>query len=94
MMSQVALIMQLPTETRKLASDCTGVGLSLAIVLSELLFCFTEGVSCSSVPEGECQCMLSLYLGFEALGSGNRVMQRDMCTARQVRICFFMWHGP
>ena len=52
---QVALVMPLPQRVRKLTNDCAGVDLSSVTHPSVLLFCFTEGVSCSSVPEGECQ---------------------------------------
>ena len=53
---------------------------------SVVLFCFTEGVSCSSDPEGECQCMLSLnpvliYWGRESEWSSETI------AVTQVRIC-------
>ena len=51
----VALVMPLPQRIRKLTNDCAGSDLNAEAHTSVLLFCFTEGISCSSVPEGECQ---------------------------------------
>ena len=71
----VAHIMRLPTVDKEVVRCLHWSWSESCDLVSVVLFCFTEGVSCSSDPEGECQCMLSPNPVLDPLGSGIRVEQ-------------------
>ena len=55
--------------------------------MSVLLFVSQKESLAPLSPRGSVNECSLLYPGFETLGSGNRVMHRDMFADRQVRIC-------
>ena len=69
---QVAHIMRLPIVDKEVDRCLHWSRSESCDLVSVVLFCFTEGVSCFSDPEGECQCMLSPQPRFGSIGVGNQ----------------------
>ena len=84
--------MPLPQKARKLTNDCAGADLSSVTSTSVLLFVSQKESLAPLSPRGSVNECSLLNPGFVSLGSGNRMLSRDMSAYRQMRICLALLH--